>query len=100
MRLLGSAFGLGLLPRAPGTFGTLGGVALALALPGDVAVGIAALAVVALGIPLAHAAERAAGGKDPQWFVLDEVAGFLLCVVGLPRDLPDATERGFEEESL
>lgn len=84
LRLLGSAFGLGLLPFAPGTFGTVAGVGLALVLPGDAAIAAAAGAVLVVGTLLARAAERRFG-EDPRWFVLDEVAGYLLAVLLLPR---------------
>jgi phosphatidylglycerophosphatase A len=90
-RLLATAFGLGLLPFAPGTWGTLAGVALAWLLgrlpegPTQqlVLVGLA-VAVTVAGVPLARAAEKEAGRKDPGWFVLDEVAGYLVAVLGLP----------------
>jgi phosphatidylglycerophosphatase A len=75
---------LGLSPVAPGTFGTLGGVALAWAmrdlehyLPWTLAV----CAVLYLaGRALAPWAEAYAGRKDPGFFVLDEVIGFLVTV--------------------
>jgi phosphatidylglycerophosphatase A len=94
-RLLGTAFGLGLLPVAPGTWGTLFGVALAW-LAGRLAdtatqqlvlVGLAFL-VTLLAVPLARAAEEHAGRKDPGWFVLDEVAGYLVAVLGHPLTWP------------
>ncbi len=93
--LLGTAFGLGALPRAPGTWGTLAGVGaavLCLWLPAP-HLGIAVLAVVItlVGVPLARAAEREAGRTDPGWFVVDEVAGYLVAVLWLPlasRTLP------------
>lgn len=74
--------GLGYAPVASGTFGTLGGVALA-ALIGYAAPArylpllLGAAALVAVGGALAGSwAERRYGGKDPGEFVLDEVAGF------------------------
>jgi len=89
VRLLGSCFGLGLSPWMPGTFGTLGGVAIAWFLPGDpwVLVGTAA-GLALLGWPLAALAERHAGKEDPQWFVLDEVAAYLFVLIGLPAHEP------------
>jgi phosphatidylglycerophosphatase A len=84
-RLAGSGLGLGLIPVAPGTFGTLAGVALAVALPGDAALAAAAAFLLVAGVPLASAADRPHAGRDPPLFVLDEVAGYLLCVIGLPR---------------
>ncbi|MHC4549144.1 MAG: phosphatidylglycerophosphatase A family protein [Planctomycetota bacterium] len=87
-KLLWTAGGLGLLPLAPGTWGTLAGVAVAAAarpLPGThfVLVGAAALLTVVC-VPLARAAEAATGRRDPGSFVLDEVAGYLVAVLGLP----------------
>jgi phosphatidylglycerophosphatase A len=82
---------LGLAPVAPGTFGTLGGVAIAacLVLAGATpfaawALGIA-LAVYAVGWALAPWAEAYAGRKDPGIFVLDEVVGYLVTVAIVPR---------------
>jgi phosphatidylglycerophosphatase A len=90
-RLLGTAFGLGLAPVAPGTFGTLAGVALgALALllpPGMATQGVLALGIVVVtfaGVPLATRCERIFGRKDPGAFVLDEVAGYLVALLFLP----------------
>ncbi|MFQ5503269.1 MAG: phosphatidylglycerophosphatase A [Planctomycetota bacterium] len=84
--LLVSCFGLGLAPVAPGTFGTLGGVALAVPLAHApwlpywlwllVATGLLTL----LGIVLGEWAERYFGRKDPGQFVIDEVAGYLVTI--------------------
>ncbi|MGH7163855.1 MAG: phosphatidylglycerophosphatase A family protein [Planctomycetota bacterium] len=85
VRWLGSGFGFGLSPVAPGTCGTLLGVALAFALRGwPWAAPVAAFGLAVVAIPLASAAERAAGRADPPSFVLDEVAGYLLAVAFLP----------------
>ena len=47
---------------------------------------LAALVVVssAIGFALAGWAERAAEGKDPRWFVLDEVVGMWVAMWALP----------------
>lgn len=75
---------LGLAPFAPGTFGTLGGVAIAWALAGspNYLLWILVLCAVlyAVGRWCGDWAERHAGGKDPQFFVLDEVIGYLVTV--------------------
>jgi phosphatidylglycerophosphatase A len=72
------------MPFAPGTFGTLGGVALGLVLPGPLwLLGAVALLVLA-GAPLARLAERVSGRADPGSFVLDEVAGYLVALLWLP----------------
>jgi len=75
---------LGKAPVAPGTFGTLGGVAIAWALAPTEWFGLwvllAAAGVYFLGRALGGWAEAYAGRKDPGWFVLDEVAGYLVTV--------------------
>jgi phosphatidylglycerophosphatase A len=74
---------LGLSPIAPGTAGTLGGVALACALGRlgagyPLAVALACAALYAVGRSLGAWSESYAGGKDPGFFVLDEVIGYLI----------------------
>ena len=84
-----TGFGLGRLPRAPGTWGTLLGVAIFLVLPDSPAypywlAGVFVL-VSALNILLCPFAERHFGKKDPGPFVIDEVAGYLVVVAGLSK---------------
>ncbi|MCC7014525.1 MAG: phosphatidylglycerophosphatase A [Planctomycetes bacterium] len=78
---------LGCSPFAPGTVGTLGGVAIAWALRDQehyLAWSMAAAAVLyLLGRSLGDWAERYAGEKDPGIFVLDEVIGYLITVAWL-----------------
>jgi len=90
-RALWTFGGLGRVPFAPGTFGTLGALALALAaqvlapaaaLP--YLLGGAALVASAGCVLLGPAAERALSRHDPSEFVLDEAAGFWLALVALP----------------
>ena len=73
---------LGLAPVAPGTFGTLGGVLLAWCLSGTEDYLLWSLLACALlyvvGRALGDWAERHARGKDPGFFVLDEVIGYLV----------------------
>jgi phosphatidylglycerophosphatase A len=78
---------LGLSPFAPGTAGTLGGVAIAWLLR-DVEHylywTLAVCAVLyAVGRSLGKWSEEYAGGEDPGFFVLDEVIGYLLTVAWL-----------------
>jgi phosphatidylglycerophosphatase A len=96
---IATAFGLGYLPKAPGTWGSLGGVALAMypfwlfAIPqaalgfvhskGESRIDIDPLlpqissivAVALIGLWSAHRAARFWGIKDPQKIVIDEVSG-------------------------
>ena len=83
--LAATAFGLGYVPGAPGTAGSLAGVAIivliAIGAPASSyrwLIGIALLALCVLSIALAPWAERYWGKKDPGAFVLDEVAGILV----------------------
>ena len=84
--------GLGLAPVAPGTFGTLGGVLLAWLLAGTpnflLSALVAALVLYVLGRAVAPWAEGHAG-KDPGFFVIDEVIGYLVTIawVGGPSPL-------------
>ncbi len=84
--LLVTFFGLGKAPVASGTFGTLGGVALAaiigLAAPEHFTVLCLGLSLVLcmLGAGCGDWAERRYGKKDPGEYVLDEVAGYLVAV--------------------
>jgi phosphatidylglycerophosphatase A len=75
-------FGCGLAPRAPGTFGAIGGVplhaALCLAPPGVHAAAV--VGVSALGTWASHRASVVWNEKDPQRVVVDEVAGVLIAM--------------------
>ncbi len=82
-----SCFGLGFLPLVPGTFGTLGGVVVALLLPDahHAAWALAAAAAASLlTVALGPAACRVTGRSDPQAVVMDEVAGVLVVFAALP----------------
>jgi phosphatidylglycerophosphatase A len=90
-----SAFGCGFGPLVPGTYGSLAGLALALLVPAawwHLGIGIGVLAASALTVLLAPAAIAAAGRKDPQEVVMDEVAGMMLALVLVPA--PTALEAG------
>lgn len=73
------------MPVAPGTFGTLGGVAIAWAFASSASylywvLGACVLLYV-VGRSLGDWAEKHARGKDPQFFVIDEVIGYLITVL-------------------
>ncbi len=106
--LIATGFGLGYLPKAPGTWGSLGGIALcvgtSLALEwldplGLLAAGhpvsiihifvviftivILAALTVSVGIWAADSVARFSHGKDPQHVVIDEVSGQMIALFGL-----------------
>jgi phosphatidylglycerophosphatase A len=89
--LVATFFGAGRLKPGPGTWGSLATVILwALAIsqipaPYRVLATIIAAAVVTLiGIPAATLVARASGLKDPQFVVIDEVAGQLVTLIAVP----------------
>jgi len=73
-------FGCGLVPKAPGTVGTLGAIPLYwLAIHGGrIGVASTAIAVTFVGVWAASVVARELHKKDPQIVVVDEVAGFLV----------------------
>ncbi len=73
--LVSSGFGLGLIPKAPGTFGTLLGLLLALLFPDNI---YFVVAVSFLGVLLSNEAERIFAENDSPKIVIDEIAGFLM----------------------
>ncbi len=84
-RLVASACGVGFLPKAPGTWGSLAAVLAGAALLA--AFGQAGLAVAAALAMLGGfwAIPRAGGDADPGWVVIDEVVGMWLAMLPLQR---------------
>ena len=83
--IFASAFGLGLMPIAPGSFGALLGVAIHLAvvwlLPANwqwLVLAACFAAVCATHFWLTPWAQKYWNNSDPGQFVLDEVAGYML----------------------
>jgi phosphatidylglycerophosphatase A len=76
-------FGCGLVPKAPGTMGSLGAIPLYLlvARQGRTGVAVAAVVVTAVGVWAASVVARELGKKDPQIVVVDEVAGLLVTML-------------------
>ena len=92
-KLIVSAGGLGYLPIAPGTWGSLAGVIIFLlaGLSGSLlltsAIVLAALILFSvLNVVLGPWANSHYGCKDPSPVVIDEVAGYLVAVLLLPID--------------
>jgi phosphatidylglycerophosphatase A len=89
--LVATFFGIGRLHPGPGTWGSAATVllwsaiayGLAPALRTPVAVVLAGF-VVLVGIPAATRVARGSGVKDPQFVVIDEVAGQLIALIGVP----------------
>ena len=88
-------FGAGLLKPGPGTWGSVAAVLLWaayawLAHPSPLTLLIALLAGIALtlvfGIPAATIVERESGRHDPQFVVIDEVAGQWITLLFSPAD--------------
>lgn len=83
-------FGCGLVPRMPGTIGTLGALPLYFAIRGFgwPAVLAATALVTAVGVWAAGVVARALDAKDPQIICVDEVAGVLLALAAAPPTWP------------
>ena len=88
--LLATGLGIGYLRPGPGTWASAATViawwAIARSIPAvnwAVALGLAAL-VSAMGIPAATRAARESGQHDPSFVVIDEVAGQLIALIGVP----------------
>ena len=89
--LVATFFGAGRMRPGPGTWGSAAAVVLWAALayklpvPARTPVAIAlAIFVTLIGIPAATKVARASATKDPQFVVIDEVAGQLVALVAVP----------------
>ncbi len=88
VHLLALGFGAGLAPFAPGTFGSLVGLAFALALaPLGFGWNLAAcVAAVLAGIWICGESARRLGVHDHPAIVWDEVAGMMIAMLAAPQD--------------
>lgn len=87
--LLATWFGSGLLPKAPGTWGTLAALPFAWVIQaqaGPLALGLATVLVFFVGIGAANKYMAETGTHDPGAIVIDEVAGVWLVLVIVPND--------------
>ena len=76
--IVATGLGVGFVPVAPGTAGSLAAAIVALpilAFAGTPWLAVAIVVVVAVGIPAADRAAREMGDSDPGAVVIDEVAG-------------------------
>lgn len=84
-------FGAGLLPKAPGTWGTLVAIPFYLFarnLGGTTAVLVCSLILFGVGVWASGIASRSLGVADHGGIVIDEIAAFLLVLAFTPIGLP------------
>jgi phosphatidylglycerophosphatase A len=86
IHFLALGFGSGLLPKAPGTFGTLAAIPLYLLLaPSSMSVYLVAVIVMSIaGIYICGKAAEDAGVPDHGAIVWDEIVGFLITMFMVP----------------
>ena len=86
---LATGFYVGNIPFAPGTFGSLIGLPLSFALAGvSLAPAIlCTLLFILLATYVTDAAEKLLKQKDPGCIVIDEIAGMMATLIGLPFNL-------------
>ncbi len=87
--LVATWFGIGLLPVAPGTWGSLAALPAAwiiASFAGRAGLALATVAVITLGIWAAGTVERRCRERDPGRIVVDEVAGQWLALIAVPPD--------------
>ena len=86
IHFLALGFGSGLLPKAPGTFGTLAAIPLYLLLaPSSMIVYLIAVIVMSIvGIYICGKAAKDAGVHDHGAIVWDEIVGFLITMFMIP----------------
>ena len=86
IHFLALGFGSGLLPKAPGTFGTLAAIPLYLLLaPSSVNIYLVSVIVMSIaGIYICGQAAKDAGVHDHGAIVWDEIVGFLITMFMIP----------------
>ena len=76
---IATVFGIGYVPVAPGTFGSIAGLLLWMVLPASTVVQAAAIvALLVLGSIAGNVAEHHFGRTDPRQVIIDEVMGMLI----------------------
>lgn len=85
-------FGIGFIPFMPGTFGTLAALGIYLLLPAQlfaganlIGYGIGLLAFSLFAVLISTEAEKTLG-HDAGSIIIDEVAGYMLCVMFMPHN--------------
>ncbi len=84
--LIATFLGVGRIPKAPGTFGTLAAIPLALLLlqAGPLYMMGFILLFTPIAVWAADVFQKRSGEEDPQQIVIDEVIGFLITMTWLP----------------
>ncbi len=93
VKALATGFGSGYSPVAPGTAGSLVGVAVFLLIK-DLPLAfyiLFTLAVTVAGVPISTLAEKIFGEKDSQKIVIDEIAGILISLIAVPAGVYSVT---------
>lgn len=88
LHFISLGFGSGLMPKAPGTFGTLAAIPLYVLMSNlELWVYIAITVVISLlGIAACSYTSKALGVHDHSGIVIDEIAGFLITMIAVPFD--------------
>lgn len=86
IKILSTGLGLGYIPKMPGTFGSLLGLALVFALPPlSSFIHFFVILVISLfAVWISDRAEKIFHEKDCQKIVIDEIAGVLFVFIGIP----------------
>ena len=86
IHFLALGFGSGLMPKAPGTFGTLAAIPVYIILSQlDLWLFISITAVISiLGILICDYTSKALGVHDHSGIVIDEIAGYLITMIAIP----------------
>jgi phosphatidylglycerophosphatase A len=84
--ILATAFGLGYVPKGPGTAGTALGVLIAvlLSVQGTTPLFIITVLLTFFAVWNADCAEKIFGEKDSQKIVIDEVVGMMVTMIAVP----------------
>lgn len=90
-KALATVFGIGYIPKLPGTCGSLAAVGVAgLLVRAGIPIWTGAGVATVLALWSAGPAARQIGKEDPSSIVIDEVAGMLVTLIGVPFTLKTA----------
>jgi len=88
-RLIATVFGLGYSPIAPGTLGSLAGLAVCIALHNNIFIYLSVFVILFIaGVITSEKVEKATGDKDPSYIIIDEFACIFIVFLFIPIRLP------------